>query len=104
MTLVHIASYVTRKDQVLPEEELLDITTFYHQRFGGYIDQLDRGQLNIPTDCAVQWSCFSFIMFQTVKDSVCRGSLSKILSTISEHYKFGMKNHHSRILSNIPTP
>ena len=36
MALVHIAGYVTRKDQVLPEEELLDVTTFYHQRFGGY--------------------------------------------------------------------
>ena len=101
MGLVHIAGYVTRNDPDISEEELFDVTTFYYGKFGGYTEQLDRGQLNIPTDCAVQWSFFSFIIFQCVKDSVCRSSLSKIFSRISEHYKFGMTSHHSRILSNI---
>ena len=101
MGLVHIAGYVTRNDPDTSEEELFDVTTFYYEKSGGYTEQLDRGQLNIPTDCAVQWSLFSFIIFQCVKDSVCRSSLSKIFSRISEHYKFGMTSHHSRILSNI---
>ena len=61
----------------------------------------DRGQLNIPCDSAVQWSIFCFIMFEVVKTAVYRTSLTDIFNSISDHYKFGMKNHHSRILSNI---
>ena len=100
MALVH-SGYVTRNDPVLLKDELLDTTTFYHQKFGGYTDDLDRGQLNIPCDSAVQWSIFCFIMFEVVKTAVCRTSLTDIFNSISDHYKFGMKNHHSRILSNI---
>ena len=101
MGSAHIAGYVTHNDPDISEEELFDVTTFYYDKSGGYTEQLDRGQLNIPTDCAVQWSFFPFIIFQCVKDSVRRSSLSKIFSRISEHYKFGMTRHHSRILSNI---
>ena len=75
VVLVHIAGYVTRKDPVL-QDELLHTTTFYHQRFGGYVDELDRGQLNIPSDSAVQWSIFCLIMFEAVKDTICRVSLT----------------------------
>ena len=101
MGLAHIAGYMTRNDTDLSEEELFGVTTFYYDTFGGYTEQLDRGQSNVPIGCAVQWSFFSFIVFQCVKDSVCRSSLSKIFSRISEHYKFGMTSHHSRNLSNV---
>ena len=83
MGLVHITGYVTHNDPDISEEELFDVTTFYYEKSGGYTEQLDRGQLNIPTDCAVQWSFFSFIIFRCVKDSVCRSSLSKIFSRIN---------------------
>ena len=101
MTLVHIAGYVTRKDPAPSEEELLDVTTFYYKEFGGYTSSLDRGQLNVPTDRAVQWSIFCTILFNSLKNNVCRNSLMKIFSSVSEHYRFEMKEHHSRILSNI---
>ena len=101
MGLVHIAGYVTRKDLDMSDEDLFDITTFYYDKFGGFTDELDRGHLNVPTDAAVQWSFFAYILFQCVKDFICRSSLSKIFLKISEHYKFGMKSHHCRILSNV---
>ena len=101
MGLVHIAGYVTRKDLDMSDEELFGVTTFYYEKFGGYTNQLDRGHLNVPVDTTVQWSFFSYILFRCVKDFVCRSSLSKIFAKISEHYNFGMKGHHCRILSNI---
>ena len=99
--LVYIAGYVTRKDEELPEKDLLDATTFYFEKYGSYTDELDRCQLNIPTDSACQWTCFCYIMFHTIKDNVCRESLSNILSTVAERYSFGMLLNHARILSNI---
>ena len=101
MALVHIAGYVTRRDPAPSEDELLDVTTFYYKKFGGYTSSLDRGNLNVPTDKAVQWCIFCTILFNSVKNSVCRSSLMKMFSLISEHYEFGMKEHHCRILSNI---
>ena len=101
MALVHIASYVTRHDASPTEDDLLDVTTFYHKDFGGFTSSLDRGNLKVPTDKAVQWSIFCTILFNSVKDNICRNSLMKMFSLISEHYRFGMKEHHSRILSNI---
>ena len=34
MSLVHIAGYVTRNDEALDEDHLLDVTTFYYQKYG----------------------------------------------------------------------
>ena len=50
MSLVHMAGYVSRKDDELTEEELLNATTFYYDEFGEYTKKLDRGGLNVPTD------------------------------------------------------
>ena len=101
MSLVHIAGYVTRKDAEMTEEELLGTTTFYYQKFGKYTDTLDRGWLNVPTDNACQWTFLSYLMFNAVKNHVCRKSLSAIFMDISTSFGFGMMSHHARILSNI---
>nr|XP_047135436.1 uncharacterized protein LOC124812623 [Hydra vulgaris] len=55
MALIYISEYLTRKDNELSENELLEKTTFYHQKFGQYIESIDRGGLNIPTDNTCQW-------------------------------------------------
>ena len=34
--LVYIAGYVTRKDEELSEKDLLDVTTFYFEKYGSY--------------------------------------------------------------------
>ena len=99
--LYYIAGYVTRKDDELSEDEMLNVTTFYARKYGPYTDRLDRGQLNIPNDRACQWTFFSFILFNTLKDKVRRTSLSSILLKISDHHLFAMTLPNCRILSNI---
>lgn len=101
IALVYIAGYVTRKDGDMSEEELFDTTTFYFDKFGDFTDKIDRGGLRIPTDLAVQWSIFCFIIFQSIKESVCRNSLSGIFADISIYYGFRMQPQHCRILANI---
>ena len=101
MSVVYIAGYLTRKDKELSEEQLLELTTFYQQKFGSITDSLDRGGLNIPSDCACQWTFFSYIMFNIVKDKVCRKSLCNLLIVVSEFYSFTVEKHHGHILANI---
>ena len=101
MSLVHIAGYITRKDPELSENQLLEQTTFYYQEYGKFIDSLDRGGLNIPYDCCCQWTIFYFILFNTIKENVCRKSLSNISMLISEVYSLIMQRRHGLILSNI---
>lgn len=97
MALLYIAGYVTRND---PAEED-SATYFYYEKYGSYLDEMTRGGLKVPTDSAVQWTIFCFIMLQVVKSHVCRTSLSNILFTISEIYCFGMEESHAQILANI---
>ena len=101
MSLVYIAGYVTRKDTELTENQMLEQTTFYHEKYGKLTDSLDRGGLNIPSDCSCQWTFFCFILFNTIKDKVCRKSLCNIFMQVSEFYCFNMQKHHGNILSNV---
>ena len=68
MALVYIATYVYSWLCYLlvnPEfsEKDSSQTTFYHQKFGDYLDTLDRGSLNIPSDSSCQWTffCYSYV-------------------------------------------
>ena len=101
MSLVHIAGYVTRNDEALDEDHLLDVTTFYYQKYGDFTKELDRGGLNIPSDSSCQWSIFCYLMFNQVKHSVCQKSLSNLFMVVSDMHTFNMKRNHARILSNI---
>ena len=99
-SLVHMAGYVTKKDE-LSEEALIDCTTFYFEKYGKYTKDIDRGGLKIPSDKSVQWSIFSYIIFNTVRDRVCRKSLSNILYQISQIFTFSMSKKNCDTLSNI---
>ena len=101
MSLVHIAGYVTRKDLVPSEETLFDTTTFYFQKYGDYTKLMDRGGLNEPTDNACQWAFLCYIMFNEVKERVCRKSLTNIFMLVSDTHNFGMQKVHCRILANV---
>lgn len=94
--MLYIAGYVTRKDT---DEE--GQTHFYYAEFGQYTDTLDRGGLNVPSDRACQWAIYSYMVFNVVKDSVCRLSFMRITMALSEMFEFGMENRHARILANI---
>ena len=49
IVFVYIAGYITRNDSGSSEEKLLN-KTLYHQKYGQYLDTMDRGELSIPTD------------------------------------------------------
>ena len=100
ISLCHIAGYVTRHD-ILTDDELFNTTTFYFKKYGTYTKSLDRGGLKIPSDKACQWTFFAFIMFNSVKNLVCRKSLANIMMMISEAYNFEMKRSHAITLCNI---
>ena len=100
MSLVHIAGYVTRKD-VPTEEELFNTTTFYFKKYGDYTKSMDRVFLNVPTDKACQWTVFCYLLFNAVKDKVCRKSLANLFVLVADMHNFGMDRVHANILSNI---
>ena len=102
MSLVYIAGYVTRNDEVLDENDLLDETMFYTDKYGEVLKELDRGGLKFPTDTARQWTFFCFSMFQSVKNKVCKKSLADIFMLIAEHHDMkSIRRCHAIILSNI---
>ena len=101
ISLCHIAGYVTRHDDVESEESLLNTTTFYFQRYGSFTSSLGRGGLKVPTDSACQWTFFSYIMFNVVKNHVCRKSLANLFMVVSEMHSLNMQRKHALILSNI---
>lgn len=100
ISLCHIAGYVTRHD-ILSDDELFSCTNFYFQKYGTYTKSLDRGGLNVPTDKACQWTFLCYIMFNSVKDLVCRKSLANIMMMISDAHGFEMKRSHGNTLCNI---
>ena len=66
-----------------------------------YIAGYDRGGLNVPTDNNCQWAIFCFILFNAVKEKVCRKSFCNLCMMVSEYYDFDMEKRHGVILSNI---
>ena len=99
--LVYIAGYITRKDEEKPEDELLNQTEYYFEKYGDYTQMIDRGGLKTPSDSSCQWTFFCVILFHTVKDNVCQKSLSQLFMKVSEFYQFKMDHRHCVILSNI---
>ena len=97
-SLVYIAGYVTRRDDVCEESE---DTYNYFEKFGEYTSSLDRGGLKKANDSTCQWTIFSYLVFSSIVSRVCRNSLSDTLYEISEVFDFKMKHHHCFTLSNI---
>ena len=53
MALTYVAGYVVRNDGEI------DDTFTYHNKYGAFIDDLNRGGLTITGDSACQWSFYS---------------------------------------------
>ena len=101
MVLAYIAGYITYNDSGSSKKKLLNEASFYHQKYGQYLDAMDGDGLNIPTDNTCQWSIFCFILFNAVKEKVCRKSFCNLCMMVSEYYDFDMEKRHWVILSNI---
>ena len=93
--LLYIAGYVIRRD------EQHEDTYSFCEKYGTYLDELNRGGLTKPGDSVVQWVIYSHIVFNAVFEHVCRKSLSNVLMIISELYGLNMERHHALTLSNI---
>lgn len=98
--LVHIAGYVARK-LILEDVDEYDDTYYYYEKYGGYLTSLDRGGLKIPTDSVCQWAIFCSLMFDVIKNNVCRKSLASAFLQISDTYNFDIKENQCIILANI---
>ena len=100
MSLVYIFGYVCRTES---EEDRESETLHYTMKkvWNIYMRNMDRGGLKVPNDKCCQWTVFCYIMFETLKDSRCRKSLSKIFHLVSETYDFGMTEKQVRRLCNI---
>ena len=94
MALIYIAGYIVRKDYI-------EDTFKYHQKYGAFVNDLNRGGLTIPGDSACQWSLSCYVMFREVANYTCRKSLCNILMIISEFYGFNMERKRGMIMSNI---
>ena len=94
MALIYIAGYIVRKDYI-------EDTFKYHQKYGAFVNDLNRGGLTIPGDSACQWSFYCYVMFREVANYTCRKSLCNILMIISECYWFNMERKHGMIMPNI---
>ena len=67
IVIVYMAGYITRNDSRSSEEKLLNETIFYHQKYGQYLDAMDRVGLNIQTDNTCQWSIFVLCFLMLLK-------------------------------------
>ena len=63
MSLVHIAGNVTRYGKALDKKELFGHTELFFVKYGQFTQRLDRGDLEVTTDQACQWT---FFLFHTV--------------------------------------
>ena len=93
--LVYIAGYITRKVDASVEDSFM-----FFEKYGSYTECLSRGGLKIPGDSTCEWSVFWFIMFDEIKNKICRNSLIKVFQDIADHFEFCVQTSHCRILAN----
>ena len=48
MTIVHVAGYVTRNDDVT-DDDLFEVDMKYYRKYGAFTQSIDRGGLNVPS-------------------------------------------------------
>ena len=94
--MVYIGGYIENKQAKSNED-----TTFYYDRYGQYLNNLNRGKLTIPDDSTVQWIVYCFIFFVTLSTEVCRNFLLSQFISISNKFNLSMNTKHARILANI---
>ena len=72
MALVYISGYIMRNDSITEDSH------FYFEKYGNFLNEMNRGGLKIPGDSMCQWVIFCYIVFHEVNEKTCRTSLSKI--------------------------
>ena len=97
LSLVYISGYVQKGDKGVH----FDDTNIYYNKYGDYIDALNRGGLKVPSDTVVQWAIFCFILFTQLSGTYCRTFLVEQFLTVSQKFAFSITTKQCRILANI---
>ena len=79
--MVYIGGYLESKTPKNTED-----TSHYYEKYGVYINHINRGRLTIPGDCTVQWIVYCFIFFATSRSEVCHSFLIEQFNFISEYF------------------
>ena len=96
MTLVYIAGYVVRHDDIDSS------SVSYYEQYRAYFDSVNRGGLRVPNDDIVQWAAFCFILFNTIsKGDLCRNFVMTCFQYVGEKYDFCVTEKNCRTLANI---
>ena len=96
-SLIYIAGYVQKKGGQAKEND----TVFYFEKYGKYLESINRGHLIIPQDCIVQWCIFCLIFFVQLSNIKCHNFVANAFVFISNFYEFNVLPKHCRILANI---
>ena len=96
ITIVYIADYVQKS-----EIKIYDDTTNYYQKYGDYLNSLNRGGLQISTDTLVQWSFFCFLFFQGATGLLCRMFCVTQFQFMAAKYGLKITKKQRRVYSNI---
>ena len=96
--LVYVAGYIQFQAGSLNECS----TKFYADKYGLYMNNINRGGLIIPEDMIVQWIIYCYIFFVNIHNiDMCRNFLISCFEMISEKFSFNVSVRHARVLGNI---
>ena len=95
-SLVYIVGYVQKGSNDI------DDTTYYYEKYGNYLNALNRGCLTVPSDNCVQWTIFSYILFTQLSGKFCRTFLIKQFQSLAIKHNLEIAQHR-KILADIFT-
>ena len=76
--ILYIAGYLQKQANQNRDND----TMYYYDKFGKYLDQLNRGVLVLPQGHLVQWCIYCFVLFTQIGERVCRTFLINLLISI----------------------
>ena len=95
--ILYIARHLQKQESQIRDND----TMYYYDKFGKYLDQLNREALVLPQDHLVQWCIYCFVLFTQIGRQICRTFLINLFISISEKWHFNISLKHCTILSNI---
>ena len=78
--ILYIAGYLQKQAGQTYDND----TMYYYDKFGKYLDQLNRGALVLTQDHLVQWCIYCFVLFTQIGERVCCTFLINLFISISE--------------------
>ena len=78
--ILYIAGYFQKQAGQIRDNDSM----YYYNKFGNYLDQLNRGALVLSQDHLVQWCIYCFVLFTQIGEQVCRTFLINLFVSTSE--------------------